>query len=78
MYKCFHMNITVDYNLYGKITHVLPEFEVKLLDTVFAEDVTVKLLVKTHLADKLTEKLIDSTNGSISIERLEEQYGNFA
>ena len=78
MYKCFPMNITVDYNLYGKITHILPEFEVKLLDTDFAEDVTVKLMVRSHLADKLTEKLTDSTNGNISIERFEEQFGNFA
>ena len=78
MHKCFPMNITVDYNLYGKISHIIPEFEVKLLDTVFAENVTVKLLVKSHLADKFTEKLTDSANGSISFEKLEEQFGNFA
>ena len=78
MHRCFPMNITVDYNLYGKISYIIPEFEVKILDTVFAEDVTIKLLVKSHLADKLTEKLTDSAGGSISFERLEECYGNFA
>lgn len=78
MHRCFPMNITVDYSLYGKITCVLPEFEVKILDTVFAENVIIKLLVKAHLADKLTDKLTDSANGSISIEQLEERYGNFA
>ena len=78
MYRCFPMNITLDYNLYGKISHILPEFETKLLDTVFAEDVTVKLLVRSHQADKLAEKLTDSAGGNIAIERMEEQYGNFA
>ncbi len=78
MYKCIPMRITVDYNLYGKIDHIFPDFEVKTEDTVFTENVLVKLLVRSELSDKFHEKLIDLTNGNIIIERSEEIFGNFA
>lgn len=78
MCRCYPIDITVDYNLYGKISYILPEFETKLLDTVFASDVTVKLLVKSGLAEKLKEKLIDITNGNILIEQNNECFENFA
>ena len=78
MCRCYPINITVDYNLYGKISYILPEFETKILDTVFASDVTVKMLVKSDLAEKLKEKLTDITNGSILIEQNDECFENFA
>ena len=78
MCRCYPITITVDYNLYGKISYILPEFEAKILDTVFASEVTVKLLVKSNLAEKLKEKLIDTTNGSILIEQNDECFENFA
>ena len=78
MCRCSPINVTVDYNLYGKINYVLPEFEVKLLDTDFGADVTVKMLVKSDFVEKLREKLTDITNGNISIEQLDECFENFA
>ncbi len=78
MCRCFPINITVDYNLYGKISYVLPEFEVKILDTDFAADVTLKMLVKTDFAESLKEKLTDITNGNILFEQLDECFENFA
>ena len=78
MCRCFPIDVTVDYNLYGKINYILPEFEVKILDTVFASDVTVKMLVKLDYIDKLKEKLTDITNGNILIEQFDECFENFA
>ncbi len=78
MCRCFPLNVTVDYNLYGKIGHLLPEFEVKLLDTYFAADVTLKMLIKSDFAEKFKEKLTDTTNGNIIIEQLNECFENFA
>ena len=78
MCMCCPIDVTVDYNLYGKINYVLPEFEVKLLDTVFASDVTLKMLVKINFIDKLKEKLTDITNGNVLIEQFDECFENFA
>ena len=78
MCSCYPMEITSDYGLYGKIVNILPEFEVKITDTVFETDVTVRLLCRSALTDALTEKLIDTANGKITVHKGEESFENFA
>lgn len=78
MRRCIPVNITVDYTIYGKINYVIPDFEVKTLDTVFTEDVTLKLLVRSEAFGKLKEKLTDIAGGNISFEQFDECYENFA
>lgn len=78
MFSCIPMDITVDYNLYGRISYVFPDFEVRTGDTVFAENVKVSLLVRSDAADRFEKKITDIANGNIIIERYEERFGNFA
>lgn len=78
MCVCRPMTITVDYNLYGKISYVLPEFEVKLLDTVYAENVTVSALVKRNFVETFIQKINDITNGNAVIVQDDERFENFA
>lgn len=78
MCSCYPINVTVDYNLYGKINYVIPEFEVKLLDTDFAADVTLRMLVKKDFLEPFKDKLTDITNGSLLIEQFDERFENFA
>lgn len=78
MCLCRPVTVTADYNLYGKISYVLPEFEAKLLNTDYAENVTVKMLVKKDFCSPLIEKLTDITNGNAFIVQGDEYYDNFA
>lgn len=78
MCASYPVKITVDYDLYGKISYVLPEFEVKVKDTDFGTDVTVSLLVKKDFAEKLKLKLTDITNGRLSFVQGEEIFADFA
>lgn len=78
MCRCRPINVTVDYNLYGKIGHIIPEFEAKIIDTEFTENVTVKLIVKKAFTEKFVEKITDITNGAAEFELFEECYENFA
>ncbi len=78
MCVCCPITITADYNLYGKINCILPEFEVKLSDVSYAENVTVKAFVKKELMEPLIQKLTDTANGKISIVHEDECYENFA
>ena len=78
MRSCYPFEITADYNLYGKLTNILPEFEVKINDTRFADNVTISLLCRTALADALTEKLIDTASGRITVHKGAESFENFA
>ena len=72
------MEITADYSLYGRLTNIFPEYEVKITDTVFEKDVTVKLLCTVSDAAPLEEKLIDAANGRITIQKGEESFEDFA
>ncbi len=78
MYQCFEVTLKFDYSLYGKIEYSLPEFDIKMLSDEFLNDVTLELLVKAEMYDKLVEKLNDITNGKIKISKSEMKYGNFA
>ena len=78
MCRCFPVEIHTDYNMYGKITYVLPEFGVKITDTEFGSDVVIKLLVKEDAKEKLCEKIVDLTNGAAEIVQGELSFENFA
>jgi len=78
MNECYEITACMDYSLYGKITYVLPEFEVKIIDTDFSEDVNLKFLVKSDLVDKLFEGLIDISNGQILLSKSDEKFADFA
>lgn len=78
MCRSYPVNITMDYDLYSKINYILPDFEVKILNTDFGADVTISLLVKKEFAKPLSDKLIDVSNGRISVVQGDEVFENFA
>ena len=77
MYSCAKLKLTIPYDLYGKITYILPDYEIKQLETDYANDVTMTVCVKTELEKTFTDKLIDVTFGKIQIERLDETFTDF-
>ena len=78
MCNCYELKLITDYNLYGKINYIFPDFEVKIVSTDFTDEVTIKLLVKSELCDKLIAELTNTTNGQIKISISKEQYADFA
>lgn len=78
MCSSYPVRITVNYDLYGRITYILPEFEVKTVNTDFGSDVTLELLVKKDLAEPLRKKLADITNGRIDYVQGDETFEDFA
>lgn len=77
MCSCYPMEICTDYNLYGRMLTVFPEFEVKVTDTVFADDVKISLLCRSDRAEEFEKKLIDTANGKIVVQKREETYEDF-
>lgn len=78
MCSSYPVKVTVNYDLYGKITYILPEFEVKTVNTDFGSDVTLDLIVKKDFAKPLRKKLVDITNGRIEYVQGDETFENFA
>lgn len=78
MYECFEVTLKFDYSLYGKIEYSLNEFDIKMLSDEFSDSVTLNLLVKADMYQKLVQKLNNITNGKISISKSELKFGDFA
>lgn len=78
MCECYEVEIHCDYSLYGKISYALPEFEVKILDTAFENDVCVKLLCKSQFLLPMSEKLTDLCNGKIRLSHSDIINADFA
>ena len=78
MCSCYKVDFSVDYNLYGKVTYILPEFEVKILDTIFETDVKISLLIKSEKYEEFKKKLIDLCSGNIHLSKSNELFEDFA
>jgi uncharacterized YigZ family protein len=78
MHNCYELLIKTDYNFYGKINYILPDFDVKILSTEFTDDVTVKLLVKSELCENLIDEITETTNGKIYISKSNEKFADFS
>ena len=78
MYECFDVTLKFNYSLYGKIEYSLTEFDIKMISDEFSDIVTLNLLVKADMYQRLEDKLNDITNGKISISKSELKFGDFA
>lgn len=68
MFDCKQIDLTIDYPLYGKIERIFPDFEVKIIDSQFADKIKIMALVKLEFAEKLIQNLTDATNGNLNLD----------
>lgn len=80
MYMCegYEINLTIDYSLYDRVSYVLPDFEIKMLDTEYTDNVKIRFLVKEELCKSLIEKLTEVTNAKMDILKSNKIYADFA
>lgn len=78
MCNCFEFSVKIDYSLYGKVVYILPDYAVKITETNFSDNVTMKFLVKSELCDKLSQALTDLSNGNIFLSKSTELCADFS
>ena len=78
MRLCHRLKITTDYNMYGKISYILPEFEAVTTGSDFGADVVLEVAVKSGDVSAFTDKLTETTNGSARVEDCGELYYDFS
>lgn len=76
--ECCEITAVTDYNMYSKISFILPKYEVKMREEKFEENVTLRFYVKNIFAQALTDELTDLTNGKISLEVIKDLWEDFA
>ncbi|MDO4944976.1 MAG: YigZ family protein [Ruminococcus sp.] len=78
MCECSRISFTCDYNMYGKVSYALPEFEVINESEDFADAVSISVLVKNEKIAALKKKLTDISNGQLVLEEKPNLWADFA
>ena len=68
----------MDYNLYGKVSYVLPKFEILMKNSIFENNVILELFVLEEKAEALKTELTDISNGNISIKIGDADFEDFS
>ncbi|MDE6833606.1 MAG: YigZ family protein [Ruminococcus sp.] len=78
MCQCHRLRITTDYNMYGKISYILPSFDTIITDSSFSSDVVIEILVLNEKINPLIKKITEVTNGTAIIEDSGEIFHDFS
>ena len=78
MHECSRFEFSCDYNMYGKISYVLPDFQVIKEKEDFADVVNISVLVKAELCKAFREKITDISNGQIDLSEEPNLEADFA
>ena len=78
MCLCHRLTITSDYGMYGKISYLLQNFDTITVNSDFADEVTLEILVLTEKMNALVKELTEVTNGSAKIVDKGELFEDFS
>ena len=65
MTPCRELSLVLGYELYGKITYLLPQFQVKVLDSDFGAAVRLRLLMQESLFPRFDAQLREITAATV-------------
>lgn len=60
--------VTVDYGLYGRLAQVFADFDARVTNEDFADNVRITLFIREENSQRLKDRLVDICNGSIIVE----------
>lgn len=78
MAEAVKLAVTVDYGLYGRLAQVFADFDARVEDERFADNVRIVLHIRAENSQKLADKLVDVCNGAVSVEEIEKLNFDFA
>lgn len=78
MAEAVKLAVTVDYGLYGRLAQVFADFDARVEDEQFADNVRIVLHIRAENSQELTDKLVDVCNGAVSVEEIEKLNFDFA
>ncbi|MBC8560164.1 YigZ family protein [Fumia xinanensis] len=76
MAPCTVLETAVDYGFYGKLSYILPKYNIATLDSDFGADVVLKLMIKSERLPGFLKELTELSGGTVTPEVLEEKYAD--
>ena len=77
MTPCRELSLVLGYELYGKITYLLPQFRVKVLDSDFGAAVRLRLLIQESLFSRFDAQLREMTAATVIPQTERELFAPF-
>lgn len=77
MHPAAVIELDMGYDLYGKVTYILPKHQVLTLDSDFGEGVRMRLLCKQQRLTALSQELTELSAGTVSPFLVEERFADF-
>ena len=78
MTVCRLLRLRMNYSIYGKVTYILPKYNIRTEKSDFAEDITLTLLIKASRADAFQAELTELTNGTVAAVTVDEYCADMA
>lgn len=66
MHYAAEIHMLIDYNAYGKLNYILPNYETVVLDADFGEKVELHLLMQEKYVQAFLKKVEESWNGTLT------------
>ncbi len=67
-------DINCDYTLSGKITYVLNEKNINILNTEYTDTVTYKIILETTLSQTFLKEIVNLTNNNCNINKIDTKF----
>lgn len=74
MTTCHVVRVACDYGLYGKISYLLPQYNIQTLDTSFTDSVEMLLLIRADRTEAFTKELTELSAGKVLPDLVEERF----
>ncbi len=73
--KLIPTDIKTNYTDMGKIQYILGNHDVKIIDTIYADDVLLKMNLRKPDAEQIIKEITDATSARAAIETYDEVFG---
>ena len=73
--KLIPTEIKTNYTDMGKIQYILGNHDVKILDTIYADDVLLKMNLRKPDTEQIIKEITDATSARAGIETFDEVFG---
>jgi len=71
-HKGIKAEITADYNDVGKLQYLFASNQVEILESIYEQQVTMKVLIPEEMKKDVEEKMVDITKGKVLLKSVEE------
>ncbi|HIV17905.1 MAG TPA: YigZ family protein [Candidatus Merdivicinus intestinigallinarum] len=76
MTPCTRLSLDMDYGWYGKVSYILPQYNILVEESSFTDRVSMTLLIKSSRKEKFQADLVELTNGCVVPKEIIEEYAD--